>query len=849
MFRRSLLGLTMVAISMPGAAAPAAGDGLARAEGVDQALSDRLITYRGDLSFRGVPMHGAIDLEFRLFATDEAAAPLAEPVVAHDWPVNDGVVLVGLDFGAGVAVPDEGAWLEIAVDGVILSPRQFIPPQGWSMRGSVKRGEGRPALAIENDFDPDATDQLASDQLPSEHLAADATRLDDSPREGAQPGEAARDARDGDAARRTPRLERGGAIEAMESLDGERRAEARDDRRRGNNGGDDNGTGDDGHENFLYAAGDRFISATDSVYINIDSDNTDPDTRVFEIGKNRGGDAGGDTLFRLFEGGGAEFGGGVDIAGGTTVSGPAHFFSNLRADGQVEINAGVDIFGNVDIEGDLAVTGFRLDSKTQPGFVLTSDSSGNASWQAPAPPSGAASGDLAGSYPNPHLATLATSLAKVSGGAMMSGGDRIGIGTATPSQLLHVVNTGSTFSRAIHARSTSSGGTLYGVFGESDSITGAGVRGQANHATGGNAGVWGETLSSGGTAVFARSLAGSGTNYGVRAQVSSAAGYAGHFSGGRNYFQNAVGVGTLNPAADVEIRPPSGNADLLLRRTDATHGFNLGANATRLFVSYSDGSTFDDHLAITDGGLVGINTTNPSSTLHVVGEGLFTDGIKPGDAADTMSILDSAIDAPASLDIDAASNLTVDATTTLRLEGATVNLVGQANASIQAPTVSITGLGTLGIGGSNGGFTLGVNGTAAKPGGGSWSVLSDERLKREVRPLERSLDTLLRLHGVTFEYIDGASALASPGRHTGFLAQEVERVIPEWVHRGEDGYLSIGVTGFEAMAVEALRDLRAEKDCEVARLRAENADLRSRLEAIERALAELQTRPSNGDAR
>jgi len=844
MFRRSLVCLTMVVVSMPGAASAAASDGLSRADAPDATLSDRLITYRGDLSFRGVPMHGAIDLEFRLFATDEAASPLAEPVVAHDWPVNDGVVLVGLDFGADVAIPDEGAWLEIAVDGVILSPRQFIPPQGWSMRGTAQRGEGRRALAIEHDFDSDATDQL-----PSDHLVADATRLDDSPREDTQSGDAARDARDGDASRRTAHLGRGGAIEALHSLEGERRAAARDGRRRGNTAGDDSGAGDGGHENLLYAAGDRFFSATDSVYINIDSDNNDANTRVFEIGRNRGGDAGGTTLFRLLENGGAEFVGSIDIGGGMTVNRQAHFFDQVRLDSQVTINAGVDIFGNVGIEGDLAVTGFRLDSKAQSGFVLTSDSSGLASWQAPAPPAGAAGGDLAGAYPNPQLASLASSLAKVSGGAMMSGGDRIGIGTGAPAQLLHVVNTGTTFSRAIHAQSTSSSGTLYGVFGESDSITGAGVRGQANHATGGNVGVWGETLSSGGTAVFARSLAGSGTNYGVRASVASPTGYAAHFSGGRNYFQNAVGIGTLSPAADVEVRPPSGNADLLLRRTDATHGFNLGASATRLFVSYSDGSTFDDHLAVTDVGLVGINTTNPTATLHVVGEGLFTNGIKPGDATDTMSILDNAIEAPASLDIDAMNSLTVDAATTLRLEGATVNLVGQSTASIQAPTVSISGLGTLGINGSNGGFTLGVNGTAAKPGGGSWSVLSDERLKRDVRPLERSLDTLLRLHGVTFEYIDGASSLASPGRHTGFIAQEVERVIPEWVDRGNDGYLSIGVTGFEAMAVEALRDLRAEKDGEVAQLRAENADLRARLETIERALAELETRPSNADAR
>jgi hypothetical protein len=36
--------------------------------------------------------------------------------------------------------------------------------------------------------------------------------------------------------------------------------------------------------------------------------------------------------------------------------------------------------------------------------------------------------------------------------------------------------------------------------------------------------------------------------------------------------------------------------------------------------------------------------------------------------------------------------------------------------------------------------TLTVNGTASKPGGGTWSTFSDARLKKNIAPLVQTLD-------------------------------------------------------------------------------------------------------------
>jgi len=151
--------------------------------------------------------------------------------------------------------------------------------------------------------------------------------------------------------------------------------------------------------------------------------------------------------------------------------------------------------------------------------------------------------------------------------------------------------------------------------------------------------------------------------------------------------------------------------------------------------------------------------------------------------------------------------------------------------------------GGVGIGTSNpAGFKLAVNGSAAKPGGGAWSVLSDARLKRDVRPLEGSLATLLALRGVSYEYIDAEALGELPGRQTGFVAQEVETVVPEWVDETPDGRKFLTIRGFEARTVEALRELTAEQDAEIAALSARLAEQDARLERLETQLARLAER-------
>ena len=152
---------------------------------------------------------------------------------------------------------------------------------------------------------------------------------------------------------------------------------------------------------------------------------------------------------------------------------------------------------------------------------------------------------------------------------------------------------------------------------------------------------------------------------------------------------------------------------------------------------------------------------------------------------------------------------------------------------------------------SNGDFS--VTEQAFKPGGGPWAVASDARLKSDVAPLVGTLDRLLSLRGVSYAYRVASTpkSMYLPGRQIGFIAQEVEAVFPDWVTETEEGWKTIGPRGFEALTVEALRELRAESatidgaqdarmaslEAENAALRAESAGLRARLERLEALLA------------
>jgi len=94
----------------------------------------------------------------------------------------------------------------------------------------------------------------------------------------------------------------------------------------------------------------------------------------------------------------------------------------------------------------------------------------------------------------------------------------------------------------------------------------------------------------------------------------------------------------------------------------------------------------------------------------------------------------------------------------------------------------ITTTGFVGIGTTAPNATLTVNGSATKPGGGSWGTFSDERLKTIRGRFSPGLNALMRLQPLRYEYKpNNELKLKADGEHIGFSAQAVQQVIPEAV--------------------------------------------------------------------
>jgi hypothetical protein len=113
---------------------------------------------------------------------------------------------------------------------------------------------------------------------------------------------------------------------------------------------------------------------------------------------------------------------------------------------------------------------------------------------------------------------------------------------------------------------------------------------------------------------------------------------------------------------------------------------------------------------------------------------------------------------------------------------------------------------------------LRITGLARKPDGGGWTVVSDERLKQNLSPLTGALELLLQLRGVRFEWKHANRTANVSGPQIGLVAQDVEKVFPQWVSTDPDGYRELTVRGFEALVIEAIRELATDVE-----------DLRSRL--------------------
>lgn len=181
-----------------------------------------------------------------------------------------------------------------------------------------------------------------------------------------------------------------------------------------------------------------------------------------------------------------------------------------------------------------------------------------------------------------------------------------------------------------------------------------------------------------------------------------------------------------------------------------------------------------------------------------------------------------------------------------------------------AERMRITQAGNVGIGTTAPGYPLDVNGviniaaaSSLRFGGTivctstGCTASSDKRLKENIQPLDFSLEKLLSLNAVQYDWKDKEKF--GQQHEIGFIAQDLEKVYPEVVRTDKDsGFKSVSYDKLVAPIIEALKvfnarmmklfDRTEQHTREIASVKQENAELKARVEKTEKENEELKKR-------
>jgi hypothetical protein len=264
-----------------------------------------------------------------------------------------------------------------------------------------------------------------------------------------------------------------------------------------------------------------------------------------------------------------------------------------------------------------------------------------------------------------------------------------------------------------------------------------------------------------------------------------------------------VGLRTATPTLDLHITTGDTPAHRL-EQTNAS-GFtaqtwDIAGNEANFFVrDVTGGSRLPfrirpgaptSSIDINASGFVGIGTASPDTKLSVLGAGTtFPTTYNIGDVATFVAPLDNF--ASISLVKGGIAN-----PQGLHFGVNQASLFSEIQASHDGIATNTLVLnrqgGNVGIGTSAPTQLLSVNGTAGKPGGGTWDVFSDERLKNIKGRYNTGLKALMQLQPIRYEYKpNNPLGIKLEGENIGFGAQSLQKIIPEAVTRNSAGYLMV----------------------------------------------------------
>jgi hypothetical protein len=309
------------------------------------------------------------------------------------------------------------------------------------------------------------------------------------------------------------------------------------------------------------------------------------------------------------------------------------------------------------------------------------------------------------------------------------------------------------------------------------------------------------------------------------------------------YYSGKVGIGTQSPSWPIHV-VSTGQVSFGAESSNTTAtGFYLQNTSTngRQYGFYSTGQASyngiasgsfvfrdftgnADRFVITSGGNMGLGVVAPQEKLQISGNALVNQQLILGQQS--LSDLQTYPNQMASSSIQfyAAQNFptasawyrVMDLVSGGSNTRSVMRFFTQSNATSPTERMRIDFDGNVGIGTTTPSQRLVVSGTIQSTDllGGATTLStdvsgniirtpSDGNLKENIEPLTSSLDKIIQLNGVSYDFKDKNFG---SGRQIGFIAQDVKTIFPEVVSSGGD-YLSLNYGNLVAVVVEAIKEL------------------------------------------
>ena len=122
--------------------------------------------------------------------------------------------------------------------------------------------------------------------------------------------------------------------------------------------------------------------------------------------------------------------------------------------------------------------------------------------------------------------------------------------------------------------------------------------------------------------------------------------------------------------------------------------------------------------------------------------------------------------------------------------------------------------GTANAAGTGGALAMKLDSNYNLTASGDVTAYSDKRVKTDISKIDNALEKVCSVNGYTYRRTD----TGDERKHTGVIAQEVIKVLPEVVHGSEETTYSVAYGNMVGLLIESIKEMKSKLDIALARI-------------------------------